>query len=924
MICEKSGETKDRAVMALLTPEPPAPAVPVQVHGHPLERLFSPHSIAVFGASERPNAVGTRVLESLLSDKFPGPVYPVNPKHDRVRGLKCFHNIDAIGEPVDLAVVATPAPTVPGIIRECGEHGVRAAIVLSAGFGEIPGIGTTLQQDLLREARRHNLRLLGPNCLGLIRPSSRLNATFSKNTAQPGPLALVSQSGALCTAILDWATSHGIGFSAVVSLGDAADIDFGELLDYLALDPLTSSILLYVEGIRHARRFMSGLRGAARLKPVIVVKAGRHEEGSRAAMSHTGALVGGDDVFEAALQRAGVVRAMSIEQLFSAAQLLAIRHRLQGNRLAIISNAGGPGVMATDRAIDLGVRIANLSPDTSTRLDSVLPAHWSHGNPIDILGDADPPRYRAAVETCLADPGIDGALVMLTPQAMTLPLESAQAVIAASEGRDKPVLACWMGEEQVKDAWAEFARQKIPAFPSPEASVEAFAYLAAYQRNQQELMQVPGPLSEQTEPDVEGARMIIDSALAERRPALTGLEARALLAAFKIPTTPSIEARSASEALVAAESLGFPVALKISSLQILHKSDVDGVRLNIADAHAVRRAYNEMVEAVRAQRPEADIRGVTVERMYRGRHGRELIIGAIRDPVFGPVVSFGAGGTAVEVLRDRAVALPPLNSYLAHNLIDRTRISRMLEQFRNLPPARRDAIEQVLLRVSELLCELPQIRGLDINPLMADEVGVVALDARVEIEHRPPQLDRYGHMAIHPYPVHLVSHWQLPDGTDIVIRPIRPEDAEIEQVFVRNLSPESKYFRFMQSLQELSAPMLVRLTQIDYDRELALVALVLHDGREEVEIGVTRYATNPDGETCEFALVVADAWQGKGIGSRLLTALMEAAKARGLKTVVGDVLDNNVHMLDLAERLGFDIRRHPDDEHIRVVSKGLT
>lgn len=910
--------------MSLLNPDQPRMVERVtEPAGHYLERLFSPRSIAIFGASERPNAVGTRVLENLRASGFPGPLYPVNPKYERVQGLPCFPGIEEINQPVDLAVVATPAQTVPGIIRSCGEHGVRAAIVLSAGFGERPGVGAVLQRALLDEAHRYNLRLLGPNCLGLIRPSSRMNATFSKNAAEPGPLALVSQSGALCTAILDWAGLHGIGFSAVVSLGDAADIDFGEILDYLAFDPLTSSILLYVEGIRHARRFMSGLRGAARLKPVIVVKAGRQAEGSRAAMSHTGALVGADDVFDAALQRAGVVRAMTVEQLFAAAQLLAIRHRLRGNRLAIVSNAGGPGVMATDRAIDLGVRMAALSEATIRRLDQVLPAQWPHGNPVDILGDADPTRYRAAVEACLADDQVDGVLVMLTPQAMTLPLESAQAVIAAAEGADKPVLACWMGEAQVKDAWAELARHRIPAFPSPEASVEAFAYLAAYQRNQQELMQVPGPLVAEHEPDIEGARMIIDSVLAERRPALTGLEARALLTAFRIPVTPAVEVRTATDALVAAESLGFPVALKISSPDILHKSDVEGVRLNIADAHAVRRAYNDLIEAVRARCPEAEIRGATVERMYRSPHGRELLVGAVRDPVFGPVVSFGAGGTAVEVLRDRAVALPPLNGYLAHNLIDRTRISRLLEQFRNLPPARRDEVEQVLLRVSELLCEIPQIRGLDINPLMADENGVVALDARVEVEYMPPQLDRYGHMAIHPYPVHLVSHWQLPDGTDILIRPIRPEDAAMEQAFVRDLSPESKYFRFMQSVQELSHPMLVRLTQIDYDRELALIALAGRDGAQ-VEVGVTRYAINPDGESCEFALVVADQWQGKGIGSRLLTTLIEAAKARGLRTMVGDVLENNVHMLGLAKRLDFDVRTHPLDEHIKVVSKALS
>lgn len=753
------------------------------------------------------------------------------------------------------------------------------------------------------------------------RPAAKLNATFSKNSARPGSLALVSQSGALCTAILDWASAHPVGFSAVVSLGASVDVDFGDILDYLALDAQTSSILLYVEGVRHARRFMSGLRVAARLKPVIVVKAGRHEEGTRAAQSHTGALVGDDDVFDAALQRAGAVRAFTIEQLFAAAQLLSIRPRIGGNRLAIVSNAGGPGVLATDRAIDLGLHIADLGRETRARLDSALPEAWSHGNPVDILGDADPPRYQTAVDACLRDEQVDGVLVMLTPQAMTQPQASAQAVVAASRDSDKPLLACWMGEEQVKPGWALFAQERIPAFSSPEASVEAFAYLANYCKNQELLMQVPGPLGEHTEPDVEGARLIIEGALAEGRQVLGTLESRALLAAFKLPVMPALDARSANEALVAAESLGFPVALKINSPQIMHKTDVDGVRLNINDARAVRQTFAELVDKAKAARPHADVRGMTVERMYRRRHGRELLVGVVRDPIFGPVVSFGAGGTAVEVLRDRAVALPPLNRFIARKLIDSTRIARLLHRFRNLPPADQGAIEEVLLRVSEMVCELPQIQELDINPLMADESGAVALDVRVVVEYQAPRLDRYAHMAIHPYPTHLVTRWQLADGTNVLIRPIRPEDAHLEQTFVRNLSAEAKYFRFMQTLRELSPPMLVRLTQIDYDRELALVAVTQQDGRE-VELAVARYALNPDGRSAEFALVVADRWQGKGIGGRLLTALMEAAKGRGLRTLVGEVLENNAHMLRLAQHLGFDVGGHPDDP-VRIVTKTL-
>jgi acetyltransferase len=888
---------------------------------HYLDRLFTPRAIAVFGASPRPDSVGGRVYHNARQARFAGPLYPINPKRSDIDGERCYPELSAVPEQIDLALIATPAATVPEIIHQCGEHGVRAAVVYSAGFGA-HGDGARLQKALLEEARRYGIRLLGPNCLGLIRPAAALNATFSNNTALSGPLALVSQSGALCTAILDWATVHKVGFSAVVSLGDAADIDFGDVLDYLALDPETRSILLYVEGIHSARRFMSGLRLAARIKPVVVIKAGRHAEGSRAAMSHTGALVGSDDVFDAALQRAGVVRAVTIAQLFAAAQLLVTHSRIHNNRLAIVTNAGGPGVMATDRAVDLGVKVAELAPPTLAQLDRVLPAHWSHGNPVDILGDATPPRYRAAVDACLEDPGVDGVLVMLTPQAMTDPTEAARAVIEAKGHRDKPVLACWMGEQHVQAGRELFANHGIPEFPNPEGSVEAFAYLANYQQNQQLLLQVPGPLSPHAEPDVEGARLIIEGALAERRNLLTNLEAHALLTAFKIPMMPAFEARAANEALIAAESLGFPVAMKINSRDITHKSDVNGVRLNVANAHAVRGTFNELVTAVRQRRPDAHIEGVTVEAMYRGPRGRELLVGVIRDEVFGPVISFGAGGTTVEVLRDRAVALPPLNSYIARSLIQRTRVSRLLGEFRNLPAVNMDALEQVLLRVSEMVCELPQIRELDINPLIADEKGVVALDARVAVEYQAPSLDRYGHMAIHPYPAHLVSRWQLPDGTNVTIRPIRPEDAEIEQAFVRNLSPETKYFRFMQSVSELTPQMLVRFTQIDYDRELALVAVTVEDDKE-VELGVTRYTGLPDGESCEFALVVADAWQTKGIGSRLLTALMEAAKARGYRTMVGEVLETNVHMLDLMRRLGFTLQTDPQDRQLVLVRKAL-
>ncbi|MGA7799250.1 MAG: bifunctional acetate--CoA ligase family protein/GNAT family N-acetyltransferase [Gammaproteobacteria bacterium] len=890
---------------------------------HYLDRFFTPRSIAVIGASDRPDSVGMRVFRNLVDAGFAGILYAVNPKHEQVQGRPSYKSMEAIGRPVDLAVIATPAKTVPELIAQCGEQGVRAVVVISAGFAESNAAGARLQQEALDNARHYGVRIIGPNCLGVMRPQSGLNATFSNNIAQPGTLALVSQSGALCTAILDWALPREVGFSAMVSLGDAADVDFGDVLDYLALDAETGAILLYVEGVRDARAFMSGLRSAARMKPVIVVKAGRHSAGSRAATSHTGAMVGADDVFDAALQRAGVVRAMTIEQLFSAAEILSGRHRLRDNRLAIVTNGGGPGVMAADRAVELDVALADLGSATVQRLNDLLPAHWSHGNPVDILGDAPPERYGAAVAACLEDDGVDGVLVMLTPQTMTRPTEAAAKVVEVQRTSHKPILTCWMGQSQVEEARRLFTEHHVPTLGTPEAAVEAFSYLANYRRNQQLLMQVPGPLAPyRSEPDIEGARLIMEEALGEGRNTLTTLESKAVLHAFGIPVQQAMEAHTAAEALVAAESLGFPLAMKISSPDITHKSDVGGVRLNVGNAQAVRHTFTELVDEAHRQRPQAQIRGVTLERMSDRPHGRELLVGVLRDPVFGPLISFGAGGTAVEVTHDRAVALPPLNRFIARRLIAGTRISRLLGEFRNLPAVDQRALEDLLVRVSEMVCELPHIREMDINPLIVDEHGAVAVDARLVVEFPPPALDRYGHMAIHPYPAHLVSHLQLADGSDLTIRPIRPEDAEIEQRFVRDLSSESRYFRFMQSLQELTQPMLVRLTQIDYDRELAMIAVTSQQG-QEVEIGVARYAINPDGKSCEFALVVADAWHHKGIGSRLMHSLMDAARAKGLTVMEGEVLANNSEMLALARKLGFSVHTSPDDANVKAVRREL-
>jgi len=889
---------------------------------HYLHTLFNARSVAVFGASEREDSVAGTLFRNLRKSGYGGEVYPVNPKHETVFGERCYASADELPAVPELALIATPAPTIAPIMAQCGQRGIRHAVVLSAGFREVGEPGAALEAAVIRVAKQYGIRFIGPNCLGIQRPAIGLNATFSQGATLSGDLALVSQSGAICTAMLDWAESNGIGFSSVISTGASADLDFGEILDYLAHDTQTRGILLYIEGIRDARRFMSALRATTRFKPVIMVKVGRHEAGSKAVQSHTGALVGSDAVFDALVRRAGVVRVNTILQLFAAARALSSHIRPSGNRLAIVTNGGGPGVMATDLAVDLGVRMAELSPATLATLDGALPANWSRGNPLDIIGDAAAGRYRAAVDACLADDHVDGVLVMLTPQAMTRPTEVAEAVVVAARTSHKPVLTCWMGEAQVHAGRRLFKQAGIPYFTTPEPAVEVFSFLSAFYENQRQLMQTPGPLSQQTEPDVEGARLIVESALAQGRHLLNEVESKALLAAFRIPIASALIARSPMEAMLMAQQIGFPVVLKINSPDITHKSDVNGVRLGVSSGQAVRSAFGEMLADVQRLRPDATLDGIVVEPMVKRPHAREVLLGMTSDPVLGPVIVFGAGGVDVEALQDRAVTLPPLNRYLAHDLIGRTRVATLLGAFRNRPPADMDALENILLRLSEMVCELPWLAELDINPLLVDDRGALALDARIVIAPRVPTADRYSHMAIHPYPVHLVTHWQLPSGHDVVIRPIRPEDAELTQDFVRSLSEETRYFRFMDAVSELSPAMLARLTQIDYTREMALLALTEIDGRE-VELGVARYAINPDAESCEFALVVDDAWQKQGIGHKLMDVLMDVARSVGLKTMEGEVLKANHPMLKLVQALGFRVEAHPEDETIRKVLRAL-
>jgi len=888
-----------------------------------LDPLFNPRAIAVFGASESGRTVGSLVFRNILAGGFEGRVIAINPKYEQVGGRPCHPSIAAAGADIDLAVIATPAATVPGILRECGEAGVRHAIVLSAGFGETGTEGRALEAQMRDAARTAGVRFMGPNCVGLVRPWLKLDATFLQSSPPPGRLALVSQSGALCSAIADWAEPHNLGFSALISLGNSTDLGFGDVVNFLAGDPNTDAILLYVEGVRDARAFVSALRMAVRVKPVIVLKAGRHEGGSKAASTHTGALIGSDAVFNAALERAGAVRAQSFGQLFAAAAILSANREVAGRRLAVITNGGGAGVLAADRAGDLHVELAQPSPATIGSLDAILPAYWSRANPLDILGDAGAGAFAAATRAALADPAFDGVLVALTPQAMTDPAAVAEAVLEeARQHPAKPLLACWMGETAVAKARKLLGANGVPAFNTPEEAVEAFSYLARHALNRKLALEAPGPLAEVAEPDIEGALMIIEAALAEGRDMLSSAEAKAVLRAFHIPVNVTMEAENAGKALLAAETIGFPVAMKINSPHITHKSDVGGVRTNISSAGEVRPAFTAMIERARTARPDADIRGVTIEAMARVDDARELLVGAHRDPAFGPAILFGAGGAMVEIMGDSATALPPLNRVLADRTINRTRIARLLGAFRDRPPVDREAVADVLIRVSDLVCELPHVEELDINPLIAGPSGVVAVDARIRLRRPPADQGAYGHLAILPYPRRLARQGFLADGTEITIRPIRPEDAESERAFVRNLSPEARKFRFMHALAELTPEMLARFTQIDYHREMALIATTREGTRDEQQ-GVARYVINPDETSCEFAIVVSDRRQRQGIGTRLMHALMDAARDHGLRRMQGAVLAENHSMLQLMTDLGFSRRPDDDDPSLIQVERDL-
>jgi acetyltransferase len=878
--------------------------------------VLNPASVAVVGASATSGTLGEIVCRNLREGGFRGRVFHVNPRGDAIDGQAPCRSVRELPSAVDLAVLLTPAAVTPAVLQECAERGIRGAIISAAGFREGGAEGAELERQLVEVSRRYGIRFLGPNSLGIIRTDTRLNAACGPLLPVPGRLALVSQSGALCAATLDWARSRHVGFSTVISTGMGDDIGIGEILDFLARDGATDSIMIYMEAVDDARRFMSALRAAARVKPVVVMKAGRAEEGEDPLAFHTGQIVGADDVFDAAMRRAGVLRLRDFSQLYSAAGTLGSGVRIGGRRLSIVMNAGGPGLLAADRAAERGLQLAWLGEGTQQQLEALLPPRTGKGNPVYVRGDAAAKQFAEAARLCLADPKTDALLAIMAPFALTDADEYADQLIAVARGQRKPVFTSWMGGDAVAASRQRFTASRIPTYPTPEAAVDAVAALALFTANQQQLLQVPAPLGPASAPDLAGAQALLDAAKAAGNEWLNPAQSKALLAAFGIPVVQSVPVHSAAEAVQVAERLGFPVALKILSPDIARKTDVGGVRLGRGDARSVHDGYENMLRDVALARPDARLEGALVEPMYLERHGRELMIGVVRDPVFGPAISFGLGGTLVEVVRDRAVALPPLNPYLARDLIRRTRASLALQPLRGAPAAAASAVEDILLRVSEIVCELPDVGSIDLNPVVVTAQGAVVVDARVGVIHTPPAALPYRHMAIHPYPSGL--HWQveLPDGQGATIRPIRPEDAGIERDFVHRLSEQSRFLRFMFGLHDLTPAMLSKFTQIDYDREMALILVRVDPDGAEQQIGVARYIALPDEETCEFAIVVSDEWQGRGVARQLFQRLIQVARERRLRVMTGITLRENNRMIDLARTLGFATRSDTDEPEL--------
>jgi len=899
---------------------PPALTHDIWRQQQALAAFFRPQNVAVIGATEAAGSVGRTILRNLISSPFGGTVFPVNPKRPSVMGIKAYPSIAEVPAQVDLAVIVTPSSTVPGIIASCAAARVPAALIISAGFKELGAPGVELERQLLAEARKTGMRIVGPNCLGVMSPTTGLNATFARDMARTGNIAFVSQSGALLTAILDWSLREQVGFSGFVSTGSMLDVGWGDLIDYFGSDPRTKAILLYMETIGDARAFMSAAREVALSKPIIVIKAGRTEAAAKAAASHTGALAGSDEVLDAAFRRSGVLRVNTIAELFNMAEILAKQPRPRGPGLTIVTNAGGPAVLATDALVAGGGQLVALSPETRAALDGVLPAAWSHANPIDVLGDAGPERYVQTLEIAARDPSSDGLLVILTPQDMTDATLTAEALRRYGKVADKPLLASWMGGASVAAGSEILNRNGIPTFDYPDSAASAFCNMWRYTRNLQGLYETP-TLGDDPGIQPHIAEQIIRQAREESRTLLDEHESKLLLSAYGIPAVETRRASDADEAVRVARELGYPVVLKLYSRTITHKTEVGGVKLDLMNDAAVEAAFTAIRSKVQDVAGLEHFQGVTVQRMVRMADAYELIVGSASDPQFGPVLLFGFGGQLVEVFRDRALALPPLNATLGRRLMERTKIYGALTGVRGRPPVDLALLEQVLVRFSHLVLEQPWIREIDINPLLASPSGVLALDARVVLYPSDVREEQLPRSAIRRYPTQYVTPWRLSDGTEVLIRPIRPEDEPLIAELHRKLSERSVFLRYFQPLQldqRTAHERLIRVCFNDYDRELALIVERRDSGGAQI-LAVGRLSKVPGQSHAEFALVIDDQWQHRGLGTELLKRLVKIGQDEKVSAITADILPGNVAMRRICERLGFRLEHELGDGIIRAV-----
>jgi acetyltransferase len=871
-----------------------------------LDKIFNPKTIAVIGASDRKGSVGYALFRNLISSDYDGIIYPVNNKRKNVQSIKAYASIKDLPDKIDLAIIVTPAKIVPKVIEECGQAGVSGVVIISAGFEETGKEGEARSNQILKIAREYNLRVIGPNCLGFIRPSLHLNASFASKMALSGKIAFISQSGALCTAILDWSVENKVGFSYFVSIGSMLDVSFHDLIDYFGQDKDTTSILIYMESLANARRFLSAARAFSRNKPIIVLKVGRSSEGARAARSHTGSLSGNDAVFNAAFERAGIIRVDTVDDLFDSAKTLAMQPRPKNNRLAVITNAGGPGVIATDALIYSQGKLASLSKNTVLELDKVLPSAWSGGNPVDVLGDANPDRYKKAISLCLNDSGVDGVLVILTPQAMTNPTEVAQKMVTIANKGRKTILACWMGGEDVAQGRKILESGSIPVYRSPENAVRSFMYMYNYSKNLELLYEIPATIPHAFSPKLKENKKLLQRVIKDKRDVLTEAEAKELLANYDIPVMKNAIANNAQQAGKLATQIGFPVVMKILSSDIIHKTDIGGVCLDINSEEEAEAAFEKIMNAGRQHEPQAAIFGVFIEAMVKKRY--EVLIGCQKDSIFGPAIVFGMGGVAVEVYKDTKIGLPPLNMSLAMRLIEETKIYKLLRGYRGMPGVDIQAIQFLLYKFAYLVADFPEIKELDINPFGVDENGGVVLDAKVVLDKKVigREVKPYAHLVISPYPKEYITEFKMKNGQKVIMRPIRPEDEPLEAEMFKTFSPQTQRHRFFGIIKDITHELLQRYTQIDYDREIALIAEVKEQEKEKM-IGVVRLIADPYNETAEFAVVVADPWQGQGLGNKFTDYILKIAQERGIKKVWAKFLRDNKPMLNIFKKRKFSI-----------------